>query len=676
MRRSYGIVVAALFALQAPAHGASTLYEVRTERVWIPMKDGTRLAATLFIPKALRADEKFPPLLEYLPYRKDDFTAYGDARHAWFAQRGIAGARVDIRGTGRSEGHTPPREYSAIELSDGEEVIAWLARQPWSNGNVGMYGISWGGFNALQMAMRHPPALKAILSACSTNDLFLNDVRFMDGIMHVDQYEMAIDLLNAIPPSPDFRVDEKTLEQRFDNEPWFVVYKRHQRDGAFWKEPERGLETIDVPVFLLGGFYDGYRDSIPRMMEGLKSPVKAMIGPWNHVFPDGSAWEPRIEWRDRAVAWWDHWLKGVENGVMDEPRLAVYMRNWYSPGLGKEKIPGEWRSERGWPPQGATAVTFYAGADHSLSRTVQEATGTHQLKYVPSGGVEAGGTNLWWGELRHDQAPSDAYSLVYDSAPLTEDLAILGTPEAHLNASATAPLADWIARLSDVAPDGSVTMVTGAGLNGAQRDSWSEPVDLEPGRTYRLKIGMHFTSWVFPRGHRVRMAVSNAQWPMMWPTPYAMTTSLAIGGEQATRLVLPGVPLKSPAAPLEFTAVGGAGAVPPPTDEWITERDHFHQSAKWIWRTPESDAEFPWGHVKRKHLIEFDVEDAHPENAKSHGEGEIDVETGKRALAWRYVFDLRSDVRSFYYEYTRTLSENGRVVRTKTWKETLARDHQ
>jgi len=639
------------------------------------MKDGVRLAATLFIPKAAKPDDKFPPLLEYLPYRKDDFTAYGDARHLWFAQRGFVGARVDVRGTGRSEGHTPPREYSDIELSDGEEVIAWLAKQPWSNGNIGMYGISWGGFNALQMAMRRPPALKAILSACSTNDLFLNDVRFMDGMMHVDQYEMTIDLLNALSPSPDFPLDEKTLEQRFDNEPWFVVYKRHQRDGAFWKEPERPLETINIPVFLIGGFYDGYRDSIPRMMEGLKSPVKAIIGPWNHVFPDGPAWEPRIEWRDRAVAWWDHWLKGVENGIMEEPRLAVYMRQWYSPGLEKDKIPGNWRGEEGWPPKGATAVAFYPQMDHSLSRTAAS-TGKHELSYVPSAGVAAGGTNLWWGELRHDQRPADAYSLVYDSAPLEEDLPILGTPQVHLNASATAPLANWMARLSDVAPDGSVTMVTGAGLNGAQRNSSSKPEDLEPGRMYPLQIDLHFTSWVFPRGHRVRLAISNAQWPMMWPTPYPMTTSLTLGGAQASRVVLPVVPEDGPMAAPQFTAVPGAGASSPPTDEWITERDQFRQSSKWIWRTPESSFEFPWGKVRRKHFIEFKVEDAHPDTASAHGEGEIAVEPGKRVVEWRYVFDLRSDRTNFYYDYTRTLLENQRVVRTKTWKETLPRDHQ
>ena len=637
------------------------------------MKDGARLAVTLFIPKANAG--KFPPLLEYLPYRKDDFTAYADERHFWFAQRGYVGARVDIRGTGRSEGSVPPREYSEQELSDGEEVIAWLARQPWSNGQVGMYGISWGGFNALQMAMRRPPALKAILAACATNDLFSNDVRFMDGIMHVDQYELAIDQLNAISPGPEFPLDPKTLQERFDSPPWFLAYKRHQRDGPFWKEPEKPLEAIDIPVFLLGGFYDGYRDSIPRMLAVLKSPVKAIVGPWNHVFPDGSAWEPRIEWRELAVAWWDHWLKGAQNGIMNGPKLAVYMRHWYPPGLNVRKIPGEWRAEESWPPRGAAAATFYLQPDHSLAPSAASANETHQLKYVPSAGVEAGGTNLWWGELRGDLAPSDAFSLVYDSTTLPDHLAILGMPQVHLNVSATAPLADWIARLSDVAPDGSATFITGAALNGAQRDSPSDPADLEPGQVYPLSIALHFTSWVFPRGHRIRLSVANAQWPMLWPTPFAMTTALALGGSEPSRMVLPAVPIESPIAPPQFTALP-APAATPPTDQWITERDEFRQSSKWIWRTPESSFEIAGGKIRRKHSIEFTVEDAHPESASVRGEGETVVEAAQRVLAWRYIFDLRGDRTNFYYEYTRTLLENGRVIRTRTWKETLPRDHQ
>ena len=237
----------------AAAQSPSPLpYGMRLEHTWIPMKDGVRLAANLFMPTGAKPDEKFPALLEYIPYRKDDDTAADDyPRHSYFAQRGFVSVRVDIRGTGESEGQTPDREYSQQEQEDGMEVIAWLARQPWSNGNVGMMGISWGGFNSLQLAMRRPPALKAIIATCATEKLFHEDVHFIDGMMHVDQYELFIDLQTSISPGPDFPLDEKTLATRFDNTPWLIAYKRHQRDGTFWYEPERPLDSIQIPILLI-----------------------------------------------------------------------------------------------------------------------------------------------------------------------------------------------------------------------------------------------------------------------------------------------------------------------------------------------------------------------------------------------------------------------------------------
>ncbi len=153
------------------------------------MPDGVRLSATLYMPDNAKPGEKFPALLEYLPYRKDDATAARDYPiHTYFAARGYVSARVDIRGFGSSEGVPTDREYSLQEQLDGEQVIAWLASQPWSNGKVGMFGISWGGFNSIQMAMRHPPALKAILAVDATDALFHDDVHYVDGLMHFDEF--------------------------------------------------------------------------------------------------------------------------------------------------------------------------------------------------------------------------------------------------------------------------------------------------------------------------------------------------------------------------------------------------------------------------------------------------------------------------------------------------------
>jgi putative CocE/NonD family hydrolase len=653
-------------------------YGVKVENVWIPMKDGVRLAASLFVPTGGKPTEKFPALLEYLPYRKDDGTIQRDyPMHTYFAHRGYVTARVDIRGTGASEGQTPAREYSQAEQEDGEQVIAWLARQPWSNGTVGMFGISWGGFNSIQVAMRRPPALKAIIVVCATEDLFKEDVHYPDGMMHVDEFEAAMDLDQSMSRSPDFPIDERTLLSRFDNPPWSLDYMRHQRDSNFWHEPERALDSIQIPVFMIGGMLDGYRDSIPRMLEQMKVPMKAIIGPWNHTYPDDAIPGPPIEWRREAVRWWDHWLKGRDTGIMQEPQIAVYMQHWHAPDLNLTTIPGEWRNEGRWPPPQAKSQTLYLTSAHALGDSVPPSS-VHQLRYVPSTGVEAG---FWWGDLTSDQRPADAFSLVYDSEPVSQDTAILGRPEAALWISASAPLADWFVRLCDVAPDGSVTLVTGAGVNGAQRDSASNPSDLEPGRTYPLNIKLHLTSWVFSKGHRIRLAISNSWWPTIWSTPYLMTTSLYVGGTEASRLVLPVVPIapqsrpnfQPPEASDHLTGVHSEGYAWP--GEYSVRRDEIRQVTRVEWHGSDS-TRYSWGKRTHHEQLIYEVEDAHPEINVVRGDADTSFQLKGRTLLYRGHLEMRSDRNAFYYTYERVLRENGSMIRQKTWQETIPRDHQ
>ena len=662
----------------APEPPSPPLYGVKVVKVWIPMNDGVRLAASLFMPTGGKPGEQFPALLEYLPYRKDDGTIERDyPLHTYFAHRGYITARVDIRGTGASEGETPEREYSQREQQDGEQVIAWLARQPWSNGNVGMFGISWGGFNSIQMAMRRPPALKAIIAVCATEDLYNEDVHYIDGMMHVDEFEIAMDLDQTLSRSPDFPVDEKTMAARFDKEPWSLSYMRHQRQSEFWREPVRGLDSIQIPVFMIGGMLDGYRDSIPRMLENMKVPMKAIIGPWNHTFPDDATPGPEIEWRREAVRWWDYWLKQRDTGIMNEPRIAVYMQHWHAPDLNLTTIPGDWRSEERWPPPEATRQTLYLGEAHTLTNSVP-ITLVDSLRYIPSAGVEAG---FWWGDLTVDQRPADAFSLVYDSAPLADDLAILGRPDAELRASASAPLADWFARLSDVAPDGTVTLVSGGGINGAQRDSQSNPTDLEPGQTYPFDIKLHLTSWVFSKGHRIRLAVSNSWWPTIWSTPYPMTTSLQLGGNEASRLHLPVVPLTSSSQPNfqkpepsdHLTGVHSEGY--PWPGEYHFSRDEVRQATHVLWRGSDK-TQYPWGKQTHHEQLTYDVEDAHPENNIVRGDSDTKFALKNRTLLYRGHLEMRSDHKTFYYRYHRELMENGRVIRQKTWQAAIPRDHQ
>jgi hypothetical protein len=674
-------------AAAPPQPPSPARFEVSLEEVRIPMKDGVHLAADLWRPKGPGAKGRFPVLLEYLPYRKTEGRGDRASSYSYFVRRGYVVARVDIRGTGNSEGTLIPHEYSEIEQKDGEGVIAWLARQPFSNGNVGMFGISWGGFNAIHMAMRNPPALKAIIAVDATDDLYQDDVHFMDGMIHVDSWEMSQDLANAMPGAPEYRIDERYFAERFDQPPWMLTYKRQQRDGPFWDRTalKTRYDAIKIPTFVIGGWYDGYRDSVPRMLQRMKAPVKAIVGAWNHTYPDEPYPRPGFDWRREAVRWWDRWLKGKDTGIMEEPRLAVYVRDWHPPGPYLEEAPGHWRYEEGWPIARIRDRVLYPRPDRSLSEEAPSAAASAQLRYLPTTGVEAGGPVMWFGDVAPDQRPTDAFSLVYETPPLEEDLEILGLPKALLQVSADAPLAHWFARVNDVAPDGTVTLVANAGQNGAHRESARDPKAIEPGRRFPLEIELHFTSWVFPKGHRLRLSVSNAQWPMIWPTPYAMTTTLYMGAE-GSRLVLPVVPPAErprpdyhPIEPREGRLPGfeslDAGTPSGYGEISSVDRNPRTGAAKVV-ATSTSASRMPWGEEHNTESITHEAEDDRPENTSVRGEYATEVELKDRTLRWECEVVLRSDRENFYYSSVRRLRRDGTLVREKKWEQTIPRDHQ
>jgi uncharacterized protein len=647
---------------------------VRQEEHWIPMPDGVRLAVTLYLPDS--GTGPWPSILEYLPYRKDDWTLGRDLiLYPYVVDRGYVGARVDIRGTGRSEGRLPEGEYSEREQEDGEAVIAWLAAQPWSTGTVGMWGISWGGFNAIQMAFHRPPALKAIVAVDASDELFHDDIHYIDGIWHLDEYEIGIDLWNAVSPAPDFPVDEDTLASRFDTEPWLLSWLRHQRDGSYWRRGSLapGYERLEVPALLVGGFLDGYRDSIPRMLSHVPGPTRAIVGPWNHAWPHDATPGPEIEWRREAVRWWDRWLKGKDTGILDEPRLSVYLRSWHPPDPSVLTVPGSWRAEE-WPIDGLEEEFLGLGADRSLGPNRTEAA-VHRLPYRPTAGAEAG---AWWGEPSVDQTPLDRTCLTYETPPLHRDLAVIGMPLAIVFASVDAPVANWFVRISDLSPDGRAHLVSGGGLNGAHRQSPERPEPFQAGVVERLTVPMRFTSWVFPAGHRIRMAVSNHLWPMMWPTPHLLTMDLHVGGEHPSGLTLPVVPVEGktrsfdpPEKAPPSEGMETRGEIVPTA--WRVDRLDGAAMASW---RGEEELRFPWGSITSIESLRHKVPDDEPACAAALGEGDINVALPGRTVAWRTRLSIRSGQEHFRYRFRRILSENGREIRERSWDESIPRDFQ
>lgn len=654
-------------------------YEFSMENSTLEMKDGVRLAVTYYRPTAKTAGETFPVIMEMLPYRKDDFFALGDYEYgAYFAKRGYVVARVDVRGTGGSEGSIPASEYSQAEISDAEELVTQLSKKSWSNGNVGMYGLSWSAFNSLMTAHRKPPALKAIIAAHGSTDLFYNDVHYIDGALHIDSYAHQIDTDNSMPQSPDYRIDENYFHNRFDREPWLFTWLRQQQDGDFWRKESIKFKTpLEVPAYLIGGLLDGYRDFVVDVGRNSKAPVIAEIGPWNHSWPEYGVPGPNYEWRQKALRWWDYWLKGIDNGILDEPRWTVFMRTGHPPATDMTTVPGYWRCDKQWPSGVGTAQRFYPRGTRQLDSTPPAPGTTQTLLYKAGAGMGAGG---WWGEQTGNMAADDAHSLVYDSAPLTEAMDIMGMPQVRLRVAADAPFYQWTVRLEDVAPDGKVSLVSGAIINPSQRFSRLEPTALIPGEATELATSIHFTTWRFKPGHRIRLAVANAQFPMIWPSPTRGVTSLFAG--DGTWLELPTVPVKnetsqacalpSPehneAAPFG-KEVNKNGPVFNSVRNEQTGDSMFSTSSDIAWTLHDN-------RYQSSDSYQWDVNDATPAKARYQGERKNVFIIAGNEIALTTRARIESDATFFHVTFTKTLLKNGSLVREKTWTDHIPRMYQ
>ncbi|WP_278265813.1 CocE/NonD family hydrolase [Nocardia sp. AG03] len=329
-------------------------YEVRvTENVFIPMRDGVRLAARLWRPVS---DEPLPAVLEYIPYRKRDLTRDRDAvNHTYLAGHGYVTIRVDLRGSGDSDGVLRD-EYLPTEHEDACDVIAWLAAQPWCDGSVGMMGISWGGFNSLQVAAHRPPALKAIVTASATEDLYVDNMHYMGGCLLSDNLSEATVMFafNSLPPDPAIVGDrwrEMWHERLEGSGLWIEQWLEHQHRDDYWKRASvnEDYAAVRCPVLAVGGWADGYTNAIFRLLEHLDVPRRGLIGRWGHKYPHLGVPGPAIGFLQEMVRWWDHWLKGRDSGIMDEPMLRVWMQDSISPHPSYEQRPGRWVSEPSWP---------------------------------------------------------------------------------------------------------------------------------------------------------------------------------------------------------------------------------------------------------------------------------------------------------------------------------------
>jgi putative CocE/NonD family hydrolase len=521
------------------------------ENTFIEMRDGARLAARIWLPEDAEASP-VPAVLEYIPYRKRDSTRGRDAmNHPYIAGHGYVSVRVDMRGSGDSDGVLVD-EYRPAEHEDAEDVIAWLAEQPWCDGSVGMMGISWGGFNSLQVAARRPPALKAIISASATEDLYVDNMHYMGGCLLADNLSEATVMFafNSLPPDPEIvgeRWREMWLERLKGSGLWLETWLEHQRRDDYWKPASvcEDYSSIQVPVMAVGGWADGYTNAIFRLLEHLEVPRKGLIGPWGHKYPHLGVPGPAIGFLQETVRWWDHWLKGRDTGLMDEPMLRAWMQDSVPPEPSYADRPGRWVGEDSWPAPDVEERTYVLHR-HGMEQGGAAAEPGHEvaLKSPLSVGMFAGKWASYAAtpDLPFDQREEDGGALVYDTEPLTEPMELLGLPECAFEVSSDKPVAMLAVRLSDVAPGGEATRITYGLLNLTHRDGSAEPTPLEPSRKYRVRIPLNGIAQAVPAGHRLRLSISTSYWPLAWPSPEAATVTLTTGASTLT------LPVRTPRA--------------------------------------------------------------------------------------------------------------------------------
>ncbi len=539
-----------------------------TDPLFVTLADKTRIAITLWRPDT---PAKVPVVVEMVPYRRRDGTVARDMEiNPWLAAHGIACARIDLRGSGDSDGELAD-EYLPLEQTDACEIIAHLAAEPWCNGNVGMTGISWGGFNALQVAARRPPALKAVIANCATDDRYADDIHYMGGALLTEQEMWSNFMLvkNAMAPDPQIVGERwrKMWEGRLQaNRSLSEIWLNHQRRDAYWKQGSicEDYAAIRCAVMAVCGWEDSYSNFVPRLLENLKGPKLGIVGPWSHSYPCRGAPGPLIGYLQEALRWWRHWLCGEDTGIMAEPLYRVWItgeerpRPFYLP-----DHAGTWAAEDEWPSRRIERRTLFLNAG-GLGRGSMPGPAL-SVRSPATAGRDCGRWGGYGGscpDMPIDQRREDGLALCFDTPPLNEDLTLLGAVELDLCVTVDQPAVNLAARLCDVYPDGTSALMTYGVLNLSHRDGHEHPEPCPVGTPFRVRLKLNDFARTVPRGHCIRLALANQHWPILWPQPALSTLAVQTG---ESTMLLPVRPPRAEYAAVRFEEAVTAAPVPSTT---------------------------------------------------------------------------------------------------------------
>jgi putative CocE/NonD family hydrolase len=629
-------------------------------------------------------------ILEYLPYRKDDYSAKRDSNTiAHFAKHQYACVRVDMRGSGSSDGVLYD-EYTDQEIDDGVAVIEWIAAQPWCNGKVATMGISWGGITGLQLAQRAHPALKTIIVLGATDQRYYDDAGYYLGCMVGQTLGWAAIMFgyNTRPPDPELVGQNwKTLWlERLENTPHYLErWFEHQHNDDYWlnNSVDTDYDAIRIPVYVVSGHADCWPNTVPRLLQNLQVPVRGLQGAWCHRYPHLGIPGPTVDFLSDAIRWFDQWLKDDETGIMEEAQYQVFLQDSVKPQTYYDERPGRWIGLSSWPSDQIETEIFHLSparlskepvSDQSMRICSPQTTGQLAGEYMP-----------WFSfgpaeELPGDQQQEDAGSLVFDTDTLTRPLEILGNAVAALKLSSDQPQALVAARLCDVWPDGSSTLITRGILNLSQRNDKSKPEPMNPGEKVEVEVELNHSAYVVPAGHRLRLAISTSYWPMAWPSPTNSQVTIFSG---SSVLNLPVIRNNAENAPLTDFGKSEIGEPEPTTvlRPVSQNREIRHDAGQNLnlleivadngkTRFEETGME-----MGSKSLYRFSIDESDPLSAIAEYDWEWEYGRGDWQTRTHTYTRITCDRTHFYLHAVSTAWESEQRIFRKQWERKFKRDY-
>jgi hypothetical protein len=661
----------------------------RPEHITIAAPDGIRLAATLYFPDG---DGPWPALLEALPYRKDDISDHS-TWYEGFASAGYVACRLDLRGTGSSEGLALD-EYTATERADLAAVVDWLSSQPWSTGAVGMFGTSYSGFNSLQLATDRPPALKAIVSIFASDDRFGDDVHYMGGVLKaldIVDYPTYMVALNALPPVPAIYGDgwREEWKSRIEGaEPWILKWLEHQTHDDYWRygSAREEIGRIQAATMIVGGWADGYTNVALRSFPRLRAPKRLLLGPWSHADVETCRPGPNIDLDAEMIRWWDRWLKGVENGIDDEPPIVVYQQRSTLPDPVRPLVNGEWRFEPTWPPERLRpselrladaergGLASSGGSDGSEAIDVLEVRGDVGVTaWISCAGA------MPWGQSS-DQRPDELHSLTYTWPALPEELEIMGHPVLRVRVTSDEPVAYLAAKVCDVFPDGTSSLVVRGVLNLTHRSSRSDPEPLVSGEPVDIELDLEDVAWTFEAGHRIRLDLAGSDWPNTWGPPAAATLAIHRGTGTLELPVLEGPPPAAPTPELRPSDLGQGDPTSKRDGGWVrwevVDDVLGGERRVVVGSGGDHDAEGDGPSIRDEYGGTVAISPHDPGGSRADGVADLEICWPEATCRARSEVRLVSDDATYRIEIDLTAWEDGQEIARRTWEREIPRNLQ